>query len=58
MNKRNSRGPRTLPWGTSDWTGADDEVTPSRRTCFDLFPGKLLIQLEAASDTVEFQFMQ
>ena len=45
MNKRNSRCPRTLPWGTPDWTGADDEVTPSRRTCCDLFPRKLLIQL-------------
>ena len=33
MKSRNRNGPRTLPWGTPDWTGAVLEVTPSSNTC-------------------------
>jgi hypothetical protein len=30
---RNNNGPRTLPWGTPEWTGAVVDFTPSTRTC-------------------------
>jgi hypothetical protein len=32
MNNKNNRGPRTLPWGTPDVTGFEDEVEPSMIT--------------------------
>ena len=33
MKSKNTNGPRTLPWGTPDLTGAVMEVTPSSNTC-------------------------
>ncbi len=44
MNKRNSSGPRTVPWGTPDSTSAHDDASPSTTTCCDLFWRKPAIQ--------------
>ena len=34
VKSKNSNDPRTILWGTPDWTGAVLEVTPSSNTCF------------------------
>ena len=45
IKSRNSNGPRTLPWGTPDRTGADFDVVPSRMTCWVLFSRNALTHL-------------
>ena len=37
MYTRNNRGPRTVPCGTPEDTGIEEEQTPFRTTCWDLF---------------------
>ena len=33
MYKRNIKGPRTVPWGTPDWTITGSDEAPSKTTC-------------------------
>ena len=43
-------GPRTVPWGTPDNTGALSEVAPSRTTLWDLEERKSVIQSRHSFD--------
>ena len=40
MYARNRRGPRTVPWGTPERTGAGEDAAPSTRTVWVLFDKK------------------
>ena len=49
MNDKNSKGPRTVPWGTPDITGAHLDVEPSTTTRCDRFVRKFSIQSKSES---------
>ena len=45
INKMNSTGPKTEPWGTSDTTGLNEERTPLTETFCVRLDRKALIHL-------------